>query len=152
LKNRGGEFVLPFCFKDDHGTRTSHYLIFVTKHFRGYEIMKSIMAKESASCPQGVPSFVFDPNQQSNPVLFELDKPLDELKNLLRRDFAGRSLTMRQIYEQHSNGKPYINENYKEALRQLEAEDRIDTEPAAAKRRRAKGVVTFADDVTVRFP
>jgi hypothetical protein len=59
---------------------------------------------------------------------------------------------MRQIYEQHSNGKPYINENYKEALRQLEAEDRIDTEPAAAKRRRAKGVVTFADDVTVRFP
>jgi three-Cys-motif partner protein len=152
LKDRGGQFVLPFCFKDDHGTRTSHYLIFVTKHFRGYEIMKSIMAKESTSCPQGVPSFMFDPHRQCNPVLFELERPLDSLKSLLRSDFAGRALTMRQIYEQHSNGRPYINENYKEALRQLEAENRISAEPPATRRRHTKGVVTFADTVKVRFP
>ena len=114
--------------------------------------MKSIMAKESTSSPQGIPSFVFDPHRRANPLLFELEKPLDWLKELLRKDFAGRSLTMRQMYEHHSNGKPYINENYKEALRQLETEGRIRTEPPAAKRRHIKGVVTFADNVTVRFP
>lgn len=38
-----GRFVLPFCFKNDNGTRTSHHLIFVSKHVLGYSIMKEIM-------------------------------------------------------------------------------------------------------------
>jgi hypothetical protein len=32
-------------------------LIFVSKHFKGYEIMKIIMAKESSTEDQGVASF-----------------------------------------------------------------------------------------------
>jgi len=49
LVEMGGRFVQPFCFKDPSGTRTSHHLIFVTKDFKGYEIMKPIMAKESTT-------------------------------------------------------------------------------------------------------
>ncbi len=41
LKDMGGHFVLPFCFWNEAGSRTSHYLIFVSKHKRGYEIMKA---------------------------------------------------------------------------------------------------------------
>ena len=63
LKEMGGKFVQPFCFKTDDGTRTSHYLVFVTKDFKGYEIMKPIMAKESTRWAQGVPSFVYDPTE-----------------------------------------------------------------------------------------
>lgn len=37
LQEMGGKYVLPFCFKNEKGTRTSHYLIFVSKHFKGYE-------------------------------------------------------------------------------------------------------------------
>ena len=32
----GAKYILPFTFKNEQGTRTSHYLIFCTKHFRGY--------------------------------------------------------------------------------------------------------------------
>ncbi len=54
-------YVLPFRFRNGQGTRTSHHLIFVTKHIKGYEIMKSIMAKESSKHDQGVPSFEYNP-------------------------------------------------------------------------------------------
>lgn len=47
LKEQGASYVLPFTFKNEHGSRTTHHLIFATKHFKGYEIMKGIMAKES---------------------------------------------------------------------------------------------------------
>jgi len=47
LKQNGSRFVLPFRFKNGEGTRTSHHLIFLSKNFRGYEIMKEIMYKES---------------------------------------------------------------------------------------------------------
>ncbi|MFC1485859.1 three-Cys-motif partner protein TcmP, partial [Candidatus Latescibacterota bacterium] len=45
LKETWPQFVLPFRFKDDHGIRTTHHLIFVSKNFLGYHIMKEIMAK-----------------------------------------------------------------------------------------------------------
>src|SRR5579885_1137473 len=32
LKGLGTQYVLPFCFKNEDGNRTSHYLIFATKH------------------------------------------------------------------------------------------------------------------------
>src|ERR1051326_1939787 len=40
LQQMGGKYVLPFRFKNEAGTRTSHHLILVTKHVKGYEIMK----------------------------------------------------------------------------------------------------------------
>lgn len=61
LHEMGGKFVLPFCFKNEKGTRTSHYLFFVSKNFKGYEIMKEVMAKESSSTNQDVPSFEYCP-------------------------------------------------------------------------------------------
>jgi len=148
LVEMGGRFVQPFCFKDPSGSRTSHHLIFVTKNFKGYEIMKPIMAKESTRFAQGVPSFIYNPNDIVNPPLLNLDRPLDELEKLLLADFAGRRLTMRQIYEQHSVGRPYISRNYKDALLHLEARNVIMTRPSADCRRKN----TFADSVEVIFP
>jgi len=57
IKAYGNRYTLPFTFKDARGRRTSHHLIFISKNFRGYEIMKDIMARESSSQTQGVPSF-----------------------------------------------------------------------------------------------
>src|SRR5438132_13025888 len=52
LIEMGTKFVHPFTFKNEAGTRTTHHLIFVTKNFKGYEIMKEIMAKESSEHAQ----------------------------------------------------------------------------------------------------
>ena len=50
LKEEGGEYILPFCFKTQSCHRSSHHLIFVSKHIRGYQIMKEIMARGKFNC------------------------------------------------------------------------------------------------------
>jgi three-Cys-motif partner protein len=149
IKDMGGKFVLPFRFK--RGARISHCLIFVSKAFKGYEIMKGIMASESSTDDQGVASFTYSPADASTPLLFSLLQPFDKLLADLPKVFAGETLTMRRIYEEHSVDTPYTDKNYKEALRQLEASGAILADPPAAKRQKRLGVVTFADQVKVTF-
>lgn len=146
IKAKGGTYVLPFRFKNEAGTRTSHSLVFVSKHFKGYEIMKDIMAKESSTVDQGVPSFVYSPADESTPLLFSLSRPLDALEGMLLDNFAGQTLSMQQIYMKHSVDRPYLKKNYKDALLKLESKKKITAKPSD---RRAG---TFADDVLVTFP
>lgn len=151
LKEIGGSYVLPFGFKNESGNRTTHHLIFVSKNVLGYSIMKEIMAGESSSAKQGVPSFEYNPAPPKYPLLYELYRPLDELENLLLDEFAGQTLTMEQIYNQHHVGKRYITKNYKEALKKLEQQCKIIAEPPATKRRKYKGEITFGEKVRVTF-
>jgi len=97
LKSLGASYVLPFTFKDDNGSRTTHHLIFVTKDFKGYEIMKEIMAKESSQYTQGVPSFEYSRVSERYPMPFDLSSPLDDLADMLLNDFAGETTTMSDI-------------------------------------------------------
>jgi three-Cys-motif partner protein len=152
LKSLGGNFVLPFAFKDDNDNRTKHHLVFVTKHRKGYEIMKEIMAKESSRHVQGVASFEFSRVSEGNQMLLELSHPLDDLADMLVRDFAGEEVTMGDIYLRHSVGKPYIKKNYRQALVELESQQRVKTEPPAKNRPKMKDQTTFAERVKVTFP
>jgi three-Cys-motif partner protein len=146
LKELGGKFVLPFRFRNAAGTRSTHHLVFVSKHVRGYEIMKEIMAKESSTYDQGVPSLEYSPADASTPLLFSLQRPLEKLAEELPIRFAGRKMSMVQIYNEHHMDTPFIKKNYKDALLTLEAKGTISAEPA----KRKSG--TFGDNVVVTFP
>jgi len=150
LKDVGGSHVQDFCFKNVSGSRTSHYLFFVSKHSRGHSIMKDIMAKKSTIFTQGVPSFEYNPA----PIQLSLfdTKPLDDLENMLLDEFAGQTLTMEEIYNQHHVGKRYISKNYKEALKKLEQQGKIIADPPARQRKKQKGEITFGEQVRVTFP
>jgi hypothetical protein len=152
LKEMGGKYILPFRFKNDIGNRTSHHLIFVSKNVKGYEIMKQIMARESSKADQGVPSFEYSPADINQPLLFELTRPLDDLADMLLTEYAGKRLTVRQIYEKHNIGRPYILKNYKDILKKLELSRSISAEPPFAKRPKRNGEVTLGDKVIVTFP
>lgn len=147
LKKMGGRYTLPFCFKNASGSRTSHYLIFVSKHIRGYNIMKEIMGKESSDVPQGVPSFDYCVADKTMPLLFDLTHPLDELEKMLLETFSGMTLKMIDVFERHHVGKRYLRSNYKDALKSLETKGAITVSPPAQNRRRN----TFADDVLIEF-
>lgn len=145
LKEMGGKYVLPFRFRDEKGNRASHHLIFVSKHFKGYEIMKGVMAGESSAADQGVPSFEYNPASKDQRLLFELSRPMDDLEGQLLNDFAGRTLTMRQIYEKHSVDKPFLSKHYKQALQNLHAQGAVEASPRPRKN-------SFADRISVSFP
>jgi hypothetical protein len=107
FREKGGRFFLPFRLWMEDQRRISHHLLFVSKNFRGYPLMKEIMAPESSSAPQGVPSFEYNPRDYSMLPSFELYQPLDELEKRLLADLGGRTLTMNQIYERYSVNKPF---------------------------------------------
>lgn len=144
IKDMGRQFVLPFGFKSESGTRTKHHLIFVSKNVRGYEVMKEVMASESSEVNDGVASFGYSPASERQPLLFTLTQPLEILGEMLLKDFAGHTLKMQEVYERHHVGKRYIKKNYKMALSNLH-----DAGLVSVTTKRRKG--TFGDDVVVTF-
>ncbi len=146
LQEFGHRFVLPFCFKSKTGKRTKHHLILVTKAFRGYDVMKEIMVKSSSDSNQGVATFTFslaDSNKQR--LLFDLNRPLDDLEKMLLKDYKGKKISTIKLYEEHSVNKPYIKKNYKDILRKMEDSGKIDVMGRNSNR-------GFADYLTIQFP
>lgn len=152
LKDGAERFVLPFRFRDAKGTRTSHHLVFVSKHRLGYEIMKGIMAKESSTHEQGVPTLEYNPADERFPVLFELNRPLDALEGMLLEEFAGKSVKVEDVYWPHNVGRRYIMPNYKEALKKMEEAKKVVCDPAIGQGTPKRRKNTMADHVVVRFP
>lgn len=151
LNEMGGRkhYILPFRFRNEAGTRTSHHLIFVSKDFKGYEIMKEIMAKESSSENQGVASFEYNLADERYPLLFQYTKPLESLRDDLLNQFAGRTMKTSEIYREHCVGTPFILRNYKDVLKDLDDSHIITIATENGKPRR-KG--TFPESITVSFP
>ncbi len=162
LRDVGGQYVLPFQFKSGTGKRTSHYIIFVSKHIRGYSLMKDVMAGLSTDAgavklfryvpPQG-PSSPRSAQLTMFPVEGE-DEPysIAALKRHLLRVCLGATLPVSDVYDMHTLDTPYTLRNVKDSLRELEAEGRVTIDPPAARRRMYKGEVTLADDKLVTFP
>jgi hypothetical protein len=147
LKDMGGQFVLPFRFRNEKGTRTTHHLFFVTKHFRGYAIMKDIMANCSSAKEQGVPTFEYNPADERQPMLFELVRPLDDLEEMLLTDYAGRTVGIKDIFENHSVGRRYVLKNYRDVLCKLEQDKRLRIDPPCPPRRKG----TLAEHAKITF-
>ncbi len=148
----GGKYSLPFCFKQSNSHRTSHYLIFTTKHIRGYKIMKDIMAPYSSESHQGVPNFQYIPATVNQPLLFELFRPLDDLGDMLLNEFQGKTIRMEDLYNNHHIGKPFIEKNYKDILVKLEEEGKISSNSPLDNRQKRYGKPTCANHIEFTFP
>lgn len=159
LSDNRKNYVLPFRFLDEQKDKTSHYLIFVSKHSLGYTIMKDIMAKQSTITDDGVANFSYIPvkhrgkymNVQLS-LLSLYERPLDALGKELIDEFKGKTLTVKEIFDMHHIWKPFTLANYKEALRRLEEDGLILADPPSEKRRLRKGVRTMGDKVKITFP
>ena len=146
LEEMGGEYVLPFRFRNPEGTRTTHHLFFVCKHFRGYEIMREVMYKHSHK--EGtVANFEYNPADAKWPSLFEMVRPLGDLEDLLLADCAGQTTSFRGLFERHSKGKGYVATNYRQVLCRMEEEGKIRLE---SPKKRRKG--TIGPVVKIIFP
>lgn len=125
IKDMGKRFILPFRFRDEKGTRTSHHLIFVSKEFLGYDKMKQIMAKYSSNSTQGVASFEYNPANKNQLFLFQFSQPLEELENSLLEKFSGKTISFKDLYQQHSVSTPYREPDYRTVLKGMEKKGKI---------------------------
>ncbi|MDL2273290.1 three-Cys-motif partner protein TcmP [Oscillospiraceae bacterium OttesenSCG-928-G22] len=152
LRNNGSQFVLPFRFKNDEGSRTSHHLIFLSKSFRGYDIMKDIMYNESSDNTGGVANFEYNPRDahyKQGSLFDTLSRPLDDLQGMLVQEYAGRTIDFLQLYEEHSVDKPYIKKNYKDVLKDLLEAGSISAVNARTGKPPRKN--SFSDEMRITF-
>jgi len=152
LKNNCSRFVLPFRFKNNDGTRTSHHLIFLSKNFRGYEIMKEIMYKESSDVTGDVASFEYNPRDihfKQGSLFDFLSRPLDDLHDMLLQSYSGHTIDFLKLYEEHSVDKPYIKKNYKDVLKSLYEAGKITAVNPTTGKPPRKG--SFSDEMRITF-
>jgi three-Cys-motif partner protein len=141
----GARYLIPFRFQRERGT---HYICFVSKHVRGYSIMKEIMANLGIKDVDGVPKFEFLPTKDVQQLGFalDIDRPILQLPATLLDRFRGRSLRIQDLIDEHNVGTPFIKPNYKKVLLEMEASGMITCTPSVRK----SG--TLADHVVVTFP
>lgn len=154
LKEVGGKYVQPFEVESQHGQRTSHYIIFVSKSPRGYFIMKDIMFGMSSDEAE-VKRFGYVPVRSPQlRMLLDYDRPysIPALKQLLLTLCAGQQLSVKQVYEGYTVDTPYVLRHVQSALRQLEAEGLVTIDVPAEKRQKRNGIPTLAETRTVTFP
>lgn len=147
LEEMGGKFVLPFRFRNEEGTRTTHHLFFVSKAFRGYDLMKNVMYKHSHK-EGAVANFEYNPADAQFLSLFELTRPLGDLEDRLLEDLARQTLAFEKLCKLHSIGKPYVLPNYREVLCRMEQEGKVTMDRPCPPRKRG----SLAKDVKVTFP
>jgi three-Cys-motif partner protein len=154
LKSIKGQFSIKYKFYQEDGSKTSHFLIFVTKNVLGYHLMKEIMAKNCGDI-DGIPTYEFSPVEKSiskQHSLFDgLEGTMFDLIEDLQQSFKGKNLTMDEIYKNHNVNKPCIKSNYKNALLKLESENKIIVDPIKSKRRVINGKLTMGDKVSITF-
>ena len=150
LKEVKGTFSLKFKFYKKNSNKTSHFLIFVTKHSLGYKIMKETMARNCIHS-YGIPTYEFHSGNAAVQLDIFNNNPIGALANDLSSDFSGKQLSVEDIYDNHNIGKPYIKSNYKAALLKLEGDNKIICNPTSNNRRVILGNLTMGDKVIITF-
>jgi hypothetical protein len=95
-----------------------------------------------------IANFEYNPADARWPSLFEFVRPLGDLEDMLLADCAGATTRLRPLFERHSNGKPYVIQNYREVLCRMEQEGKISMDPPCPPRRRG----TIGEKVKIAFP
>lgn len=154
MSEHGFSYITRFGFAKSKD-RTSHHLIHCSRDRLGEKIMKEIMSRHSQKRPDGVAIFRFKP-QSPQPSLFDAavgySEPPYELATELLRAFAGRTMTLTEVWREHAHGTNYVERDYRNALLHLEAEGKILVDPPADRRGTRDGRLVWGSSTKATFP
>ncbi len=128
--------------------QTLYYLLHATNNHKGHAIMKDIMFNQSANAdfaylgPQDVAA-------KSQMRLFEVHS-IDDLKDYLVKRFVGKAVSYDRIQQEvcvpWQTEPPYVDKQFREALRLLEGEERVQVRRVTSRTSRGLSgadIVTF---------
>lgn len=153
LKGIKCDFVQPFKFPSLDKSRTSHYIVYVTKNETGFMIMKDIMHKYSIKDQDNVAMFEFDSDVTPDWTGGQLSffSRLDDLCSHLKENFAGTKIKIEDLCKiiVIQDSSLFVRENVKDALRKLEEKNIITVE--GRKKKTKNGKATMPDKAFVVF-
>lgn len=134
MRDIRGKFMLVFRFCTANGTPKRH-IVYISKAYRGYAVMKDAMASQSDLSAEDVPFLEYIVSEEDDaPSLFAMAPwhdwrlnvrfRLATLKGSLQREFANRPIPFKELFESHearNTGLPFTKANYKRAVTALAA-------------------------------
>ena len=152
LKENAGAYSLTFGFRTREGGGTSHHLVYATKNAKAQNQMKRIYTKASSDQTDGVGSLDYDP-RDAEPRTLSLFSPIEEVRQRLLQVFAGRTLTFDEIIQAEADTR-FTDTAYRNALLELEHEQRVTVNPPADQRRFQPGGErrSLSGSTSITFP
>jgi spore photoproduct lyase len=134
----GVKYTWAFSVSMDKKYHTLYYLIHATNNIDGHKIMKGIMSNQSAHG-----SFAYlgpnDVSERSQTRLFDI-QDTGQLKKYLLERFRDETLTYDNIQEKVCHPwysePPYIDKHFRQALKDLEKEHKIEVERVTSRTER----------------
>lgn len=155
LRENKSNYVLPFKFYSTEMVRTSHFIIFVTKHPLACKIMKQIMYSNSAKDSDGVATFSFEDSRNFGAGFEQLtifDRPIQSLRDDILRKYIGRTVSVGSIcndvdcdFSSH-----FVSKNVKDVLKELELEGKISV-TTGRKQKYRNGKLNMPDGAVIQF-
>jgi three-Cys-motif partner protein len=150
LVDAGAKHVMNFSFKVEDVQRSTHHLIFATGHRKGFEAMKTIMARESSRVTEDGPSMTFT-QRPTEPMLFDRD-PHEVLAETLMERFHSRTVSLDQIYEEFGSETSFTLPYFRRSLLLLEDRAAVIVNPPANSRPAPKGKQSMSGTTMITFP
>ena len=158
LREYKGRYVLPFKFYCKGKIRTSHFIIFVSKHPVACKIMKQILYTNSAKDVDDVANFTFEDHKNFAHKVEQVsmfDTPMEFLIHEIQHIDpikSGRTIRVGDLCDQYDSDitSCFIGKNVKEALRRLEIAGKIEIVDGR-KRKTNAGVLNMPDNAIFRI-
>lgn len=155
LRERKGHYVLPFKFYSVGKTRTSHFIIFVSKHPIACSIMKSILYTNSAKDIDGIASFSYEDHlnfSNCGDQMSFFETPMQVLMNDICELRPGSMIKVKDLCDQYDSDITtcYVGKNVKDALRRLESEEKIEVIEGRKIKQRA-GILNMPDNAIIKI-
>ena len=117
-------YYTAFKFQEENNEATSHYILHLTKHHRGFDLIKQIYNDFAnvGTIFDGTNTYTFDAKKLENePIeLFDIeDMNVDKLKIEILAKYVGRKLSSIQLFDEHQKGNLYSRSHYTSSLRKL---------------------------------
>ncbi len=157
----GARFFLPFRIESEDRQDTSHYLVHVTKHAKGFAIMKHVMLDTVSDDSDVAPTMGLRQASTSY-ASAEISFSDAEQKRQICEELQGGPRRV-SLFTEEWVQRPtdfFSSAQYKRLLKELEAERRLEVQsgdapeqlkPKPADKRKRAGSVTLGDQLWVRL-
>ncbi len=121
--------ITSFKFQEEDSVATSHYLMHLTKHAKGFELIKQTFNDfdNIGASLEKEGTYAFDAKKMDIPsgmIQFE-DQNVENLSKDLIQDFSGKSCSVNSLFKMHHPTSNYCGTHYVKALRKLVEEGKI---------------------------
>lgn len=125
-------YVLPYRFLYSDRDRTIYYLIHMTKHIKGVSIMKSCFAEIN----EGEVTYLGKSKDQLS--IMNVNKvKTEDIKIYLLDNYKNKEITFDEIISENIDSTPYLEKDFRKALKELRDEGKVKVEHNSSKRSNA---------------